>query len=120
MSAERRRYPRLRADIADVAGVIVVADGERVTVDAADVDNISVGGAAVTMPPLRLGSLVQVELLGLSLQARVVRVRLDGRLRGAPVPTGNAFAFVEPQPSQWAALLTELSGAPRPGSSTST
>jgi hypothetical protein len=106
MSAERRRHPRLRRDIGDV---VVSCGGVRVVVAAADVENVSVGGVAVAMRPLPLGASAQVELMGadvpLSMLARVVRVRLDGRARGAPVPTGVALAFVEPQPSRWATLL---------------
>lgn len=74
-------------------------------VDSGDVIDVSVGGIFVTMAPLPLLSTVTVEVSGLRVAGRVVRVRLDGRRRGQPIRPAVAIAFAEPHPEDWSRLV---------------
>ncbi len=74
-------------------------------VDGGDVIDVSVGGIFVTMAPLPLLSTVTVEVAGLRVAGRVVRVRLDGRRRGHPIRPAVAIAFSEPHPEEWSRLV---------------
>jgi hypothetical protein len=99
---ERRRHPRQRREV----GSVVVRCGAACSViDTADVIDVSVGGIFVTMAPLPLLSTVTVEVAGLRVMGRVVRVRLDGRRRGQPIRPAVAIAFVEPHPEEWSRLV---------------
>jgi len=102
MAAERRRHTRQQRPL----GEVVVSCGERrQLVDPDDVVDVSVGGIFVTMAPLPLLSVVTIEVAGLRVMGRVVRVRLDGRRRGAPIQPAVAIAFSEPHPAEWSRLV---------------
>jgi len=111
MTRERRRHPRRAVDgFEDAArvmsGGVVVASG-------VDVRDVSHGGLFVDLAPhvvsrVPLGAAVAVEVAGLRIAGRVVRVRLDGRRRGQPIAPGAAIAFAEPHPEAWARLIDAL------------
>jgi len=108
---ERRRHPRRPVD---VAGAVVVEHAAvRHELPAKDVRDASLSGLFLDMPPLPLSATVTVTIRDVTVSGRVVRVRLDGRRRGAPISPGIAIAFAEPHPAAWDELLTALPERPR-------
>jgi hypothetical protein len=109
MSSERRRHAR-RPTTGEVA--LAVRIGHRdLGVGAADVIDVSRGGVFVDVgyeAGVGLGAVVTVDVAGLAIEGRVVRVRLGGRRRGQPVRPGVAIAFREPHPEAWARLIDAL------------